>query len=121
MLPLSSLSRRALVAVAAVAALAPHAEARKRKKPPLAFVAVRVTDINPQGVVGFRWDFRGIAIHPANGTNVLVTGTTAVVAAGASNTETRSEITAAAKSAATAALLSQGAVAPEDRIAVTLL
>jgi hypothetical protein len=120
MLPLSSLSRRALVAAAAVAALAPHAEASKRKKPPLAFVAVRVTDINPQGVVGFRWDFTGIAIHPGNGTNVLVTGTV-VVDAGASNTETRSEITAAAKSAATAALLSQGAVAPEDRIAVTLL
>jgi hypothetical protein len=69
MLPPSGLSRRALVAGAAVAAVAsvPDAAARKRKPPPLAFYAVTMTgvsDFASGNDRAFIWNVSGAIYHP---------------------------------------------------------
>src|SRR5215207_3324174 len=66
MLPLSALSRRALVAATtALVAVVPSAEARTRK-PPLAFVKATLSDPTVPAVTTFGFTFQAAIAHPAS-------------------------------------------------------
>jgi hypothetical protein len=125
MVPLSSLSRRALVAAAAVASLAPGAEARKRKRrrtpppPPLAFLALVLTDVTAPDAFGLLWHLRESLAHPASGFT-RETAASVGVASDATAAQVRARIVAARRNSAALALANAGRAVPEDRIAVTL-
>jgi hypothetical protein len=49
------------------AALAPDAEARKRRQPPLAVVAGTIVDVLPSTANTFTWVFHGAVMHVESG------------------------------------------------------
>ena len=125
MLPLSSLSRRALVAGAAVAAVAsaPSAVARKRKPPPLAFYSVTMTgvrDFASGSDRAFIWDLNGAVFHPDTDTH-FVWGGTLGVAANLSAKAARAQIIKQLQSHASSGLQTKGQNVPADRIDVILI
>jgi hypothetical protein len=85
MLPPSGLSRRALVAGAAVAAVvsAPATKARKRKPPPLAFYSVTMTGVSDYASGNdraFIWNVNGAIYHPESDTHFASSLATGVAA-----------------------------------------
>ena len=119
MLPLSALSRRALVAAAtALVAVAPAVDAKK--KPPQAFLAIAI-----QGVTiangAFLWSYQAQVHHPASGFTKDLSGTTSGVAFTASQDQTRQAIISGARSLAKIFLAQANHDVPADRIAVVLL
>jgi hypothetical protein len=121
--PLSGLSRRALVAVAALAAVAPDASARKRKQPPLAFVKMTLTGVSA-GVNGadrfFTWSFSAGLHHPDSGFHKDYAGTTGTGAM-QTETQTRAAIVSNIQFFASNDLSAAGHDVPADRISVVLL
>ncbi len=125
MLSLSALGRAATVAAATVAARGPAADARKRRRPPLAFLAIAVQRVElVAGADGrfYRWTYQAQLRAPGFGDftrdlsdTVAGTGTTA------SAEETRAQIGGGARSLARTFLLQAGHDVPEDRIAVVML
>jgi hypothetical protein len=121
MLSLSALGRAATVAAATVAARGPAADARKRRRPPLAFLAIAVQRV--ELVAGADGRFYQAQLRaPGFGDftrdlsdTVAGTGTTA------SAEETRAQIGGGARSLARTFLLQAGHDVPEDRIAVVML
>ena len=108
-----------VIAVAVPSRVPPAAEARKRRKPPLAFVAATVT-INDAFPTAFRWQISGAVAHPDS--NFATTfGTNHDVASNLTTDKVRAEIVARLKVLAEGLLKNQGQTVPKDRIAVTLL
>src|SRR5688572_15934044 len=101
MLPLSSLSRRALAAAAALAAVAPAAGAKKKRRkkkpppppPPLAFVKATLTGFSTMSAHPelFFFDYKAAVVHPASGTDFNLC-CSASVASAATEQATRAEI-----------------------------
>jgi hypothetical protein len=116
--PLSVLTRRALVAVAALAAVAPNAEAKK--KPPLAFVLATAADPQALGGDVLQVTFRAAVTHPASGTTDEFSGSFSF-AAQATEEKTRAAAAAVLRAAAAELLAVVGQDVAEDRIAVSLL
>jgi hypothetical protein len=107
------------IAVAAPERVSRSAEARKRRKPPLAFVAATVT-INAAFPTMFRWQVTGAVAHP--GSNYATTFLfNQDVASEATTDKVRADIVARLKIVAEGMLKNQGPIVPKDRIAVTLL
>ena len=122
MLPLSTLSRRALVAVAALASVAPEAEARKRRKPPLAFVGATVTDIGFTGQFpDFTWAVRPALFYPTADYRLTNNPQNVSVPANLPTDKVRAGIVEYLKNWAEQNLNNNGTPVPKDRIAVTLL
>lgn len=121
----SELSRRALVAGVAVAAVAsaPAAKARKRKPPPLAFYSVTMTGVRPfasGSERAFQWDLSGVVFHPASNVIFDWGGTTGVTAT--LNTKAaRAQIIKQLQGHASSGLQSRGQNVPADRIEVILI
>jgi hypothetical protein len=125
MLPLAALGRAATVAAAAIAARGPAADARKRRQPPLAFLAIAVQRVElVAGADGrfYRWTIQAQLRAPDLSDftrdltdTVTSTGTTA------SAEETRAQIVGGARSLARTFLLQAGHDVSEDRIAVVML
>ncbi len=127
MLPIAALARRSLAA-AAIAGLAPSAEARRRKKkpkqkppPPLAVVTIAIQDVtvHPDGQA-FWWGFDAQVRH-VSGKTVDLTDTVSYMPFGTTQDETRAGILSGARSLAQTFLLQQGEDVPQDRIAAILL
>lgn len=125
MLPFSSLSRRALVAAAALAAVVPSAAAKKKPKPkpPLAFAWVILTNVSVD-VAGpeplLIWAFKAAYLHPATGEpgSLSSSGHAAVPTTAKA---ARAAITAWIAMAVSASLAMDGIAVPADRIEVVLL
>jgi hypothetical protein len=120
MLPLSALSRRALVAAAtALVAIVPTAEART-KKPPQAFAKATLSDPTAPDATTFGFTAQTAVAHPESGTtdefpvSVFVDSDT-------STSEARATIITGLKGATSARLAGLGVTVPPDRIAVVLL
>ena len=124
MLPATRVSRRALVAGAAVAAVASApAKARKRKQPPLAFISVTmsaVLDFARGSERAFEWTFTGAIYHPASDTHFL-TGAETGVLANLSAKAARAALISNLQSWARSKLQSHQQDAPADRIEVILI
>ena len=107
------------MAVAVSTRLPQSAEARKRRKPPLAFVVATVT-VNAASPAEFTLQISGAVAHPTSNY-----ATTFLMNRGfASNLTTdklRAEIVAALKTNAATLLKIEGDTVAADRIAVTLL
>lgn len=117
MAALAALSRRALVAAAALATGAPEAEARRRR--PRAFVRVRATEVDPPSgatgpVIIWRWD--AVDIYPDEGASNSTAGAIAFVEPGE---DPRAKIAAEARTFAADELAPFG-VSPNE-IAVEVL
>jgi hypothetical protein len=128
MLPLSALSRRALVAAGFLAA-APAAAARKKRKkkrptPPLAFAVARVTGVNaidsPSGP-HFSLEFDLSLLYPAGGFDFDSNGPPVPVAAGATERQLRAALVAEVRASSASVLDNQGFAVPADRIAVAVV
>jgi len=119
MLPLSALSRRALVAATtALVAVVPSAEARS--KPPQAFVKATLSDPTAPDASTFGFTAQTAVAHPESGT----TGEFPVsvfVDSDTSTSEARATIITDLKGATSARLAGLGVTVPPDRIAVVLL
>ena len=125
MLPPSGVSRRVLVAGAALAAVAstPSTEARKRKSPPLAFYSVTMTgvrDFASGSDRAFIWDLSGAVCHPTSDTHFPWGGTLGA-AATLSTKEARAQIIKQLQGHAQSGLQSHGQGVPADRIDVILI
>ena len=128
--PLAAFSRRAVVAAALAAALAPGAEAGKRKRkkppkplPPLAFVAMTVTGVEqrPQGEEpGFTWTLAGALQHPDTGQTAAFPGEVDAPTTFTAR-QTRDRIIREAREGASFVLGLQGIAVPPDRVQVVLL
>jgi hypothetical protein len=119
MLSLSVLSRRALIAVAALLATAPNAAAAKKK--PLAFVATVASDVEEgTDATTFRWTLQSELSHPASGITTSISGVV-IVPVEATEKETRARMVADVRTDAASILQSQNQEVPENRIAVVLL
>jgi hypothetical protein len=126
MLSLAGLSRRALIAVAALSAFAPDAAAGNRQEP-IAFVKMRITDLVPSGSGSdqrVNWSISAILVHPASGfTTPFSKAFGTPVKAG--QTETRAALVSQVQSLAARGLLTDAGgpmitVSP-NRISVVLL
>ena len=122
MLPLSALSRRALVVVAtALMAVAPTVDAAEKK--PLAFVGGMVTKvaIDPDGTT-FQWDVQALLSHPEPAPR-FETDLSTTINSGVdqSSSEVRSQIAAVLKNNAFSALQAEDRTVSKNRIAVVLL
>ena len=124
---LPSLSRRTLVAAAALAAFVPGTAARKQRKPkpkpPQAFVAMTVTGVvhRPAGEEpGFTWRIDGALYHPGSGIGDDFPGEVDVPTA-FTGAQTREKIVREAQEGAAFALGFSGIVVPPERVAVVLL
>ena len=121
MLPLSALSRRALVIAAAFAALAPGAEAGKHHKPPLAVASVVLVDITPSSPGVFNWAFQGAVVHTESGNQARLNSSGDITPT-ATTDQARKEIVSLMRFRAVEALRNQrGLEVPQGRIAVVLL
>jgi hypothetical protein len=118
MLPLAGLSRRALVAVAAPAAVAPPASASKRKQAPLATVAITVSGLVNNGT-SFDWSLLTRVQHLEFGAIDRNTITTPV--ADMTEQQARASIEREAIAVAEIALRTANHLVPIDRIAVVML
>ena len=122
MLPLSALSRRALVAAAtALVAVAPHAAVAKKKKP-LAFALVTPTDVQVASAAEGRFEchFDWALVYPAAPYGLGTNGDSMPLAA-ASGAQMRAAIVATVRSRAFQKLDFAGHPVPKDRIAVVVL
>lgn len=128
MVPIPSLSRRALVAAAALLAAGPAADARKRKrkrrpKPPLAFATVTVAGVvftEPgQEPAGFVWKLKG-ELELASGARFDLPGEVPTPTA-STDAQTRERIARGVREGASFTLGFVGIKIPPDRIQVTLL
>jgi hypothetical protein len=126
MIPFTSLSRRAVVASAAMLAAAPRAGAKKKRKPkskpePLAFVVIAITGaFYNDNLDSFVWTFQAVLRHPSSDFTKDLSGQTA----GPEDLlpeEWRPYIVNLMRSAALAELTATGRAVPGDRIAVTLM
>jgi hypothetical protein len=122
MLPLSALSRRALVAAAtALMAVAPTVDAAEKK--PLAFVGGTVTKvaIGPDGTT-FQWDVQALLSQPEPAPRFEADlSTTVNSGVDESRSTVRSQIAAILRNNAFSALEAEDRTVPENRIAVVLL
>ena len=108
-----------VIVVAVPSRVPPAAEARKRRKPPLAFVAATVT-INDAFPTAFRWQISGAVAHPdSNYATTFLTNHD--VASNLPADKVRANIVARLKILAEGTLKNQGQTVPQDRVAVTLL
>jgi hypothetical protein len=118
-------SRRALVAGAAVAAVtsAPGAVARKRKPPPLAFYAVAMTgvsDFASGNDRAFIWNVSGAIYHPESDSHFPSSPSTGI-AANLTAKAARAALIKQLQGWARSQLQDKGVDVPADRIKVILV
>jgi hypothetical protein len=126
MSPLSSHSRRALVAATAALAAAPVAEAKKKRRkkkkkpaPPLAFAVVIVADLLLAGSTTFSCTVDGLWGYPSEG-GLQTFGPNEVLVDFAASDQIRAQIAAYVQEYVSADLAGHGADVPAGRVAVTL-
>ena len=128
MVPLTSLSRRALVAAGLLGAPAVAAKKKKRKRkrppPPLAFAVARVTNeiavaspMEPH--FSLAWDLA--LLYPAGDFSFNSNGPFVPVAASATEQQLRAALVAEVRASSASVLDNQGFAVPAERIAVALL
>jgi hypothetical protein len=129
MLPLSALSRRAVVAAGLLAAPAAAAKKKRKKRrkkpppPPLAFAVARVTNVNavssPSGShFSLAWDLA--LLYPAEAFDFDSNGPLVQVAAAATEQQMRAALVAEVRRSSASVLDNAGFAVPADRIAVAL-
>jgi hypothetical protein len=119
MLPLSTLTRRALVAATtAFVAVAPAVDART--KSPQAFAKVTLSDATANDVTTFGFTFKGGVAHPASGKSGDFSGSV-FVGTDTSSTEARASLIKDLKGVASDTPANLGETVPADRIAAVLL
>jgi hypothetical protein len=102
------------------AALAPDAEARKRKQPPLGVVAGTIVDVLNSTGGTFTWVFHGAVMHVESGTQAKLDTTMGFVANLAPD-HARKQLLSGLRLRGFEALKGLGLSVPSDRIAVTLI
>jgi len=121
MMPLAGVSRRALVAAAAAAAVvASEVSARKRQKPPLAFVMAQLGFFAADSLTTFRAIFDAAFTYPV-GPNSGNFSNNIIVASQVSPDQLRKLLVAELQKAVAHQLALLGRTVPADRIAVTLV
>jgi hypothetical protein len=130
MLPLSALSRRALVAAGLLAAAPAAAKKKKKKKkkkppqPPLAFAVARVTNETAgasPSEAHFFLQFDLALLYPPGAFAFNSNGPPVQVPAAATEQQMRAALVAEVRDSSASVLDNQGFAVPAERIAVTLL
>jgi hypothetical protein len=102
------------------AALAPDAEARQRKKPPLAFMVATLSAPLAPDATTFGLSFQAAVAHPTAGVSDESSGSV-FIDSDATGDKAHAQLVAGLRNSAAATLATLGPIVPEDRIAVTLL
>ena len=97
-----------------------EAEARKRRQPPLAFVAGAIVDASPTDGTDFLWQFHGSLAHPDSDTTQAFTLSLRMPVAATAD-QVRKQFVSSLREGASTNLDGLGQSVLPERIAVTLL